>query len=133
MPRILLSILVTFVIFFVIPFPAYALASVIAGIEPPEGASPAVFMLSVTIQKLGHATVFVLMFWCARSVFASRWTLYAALWFMFFCIDEIGLAIGPTYGWAEAIAGIAAEAVYFPLAAFVISRLLTRPGDAPEA
>jgi len=132
MGRRLLAIAVCFVIFFVVPFPFYAGLAALTGLEPPEGASPAVFMLSVTVQKLGHAVVFVLLFEAVRSVFQTRPMRYAAYWWVLFVINEVGMAIGPEYSWTEAAAGVLAESIYFPLAALVTSRLL-RPTPNAEA
>jgi hypothetical protein len=37
---------------------------------------------------------------------------------------EIGQAIVPKYTWLDAFGGIVAEAIYFPLSAVVVKRLL---------
>jgi len=54
----------------------------------------------------------------------GHWPAYAALWWLVYALGEIGQAIGPGYGWKEAIAGIASETLYFPAAAWVVHPLL---------
>lgn len=124
MARLSVAFLVTLVIMYVIPFPFYAGAAVLTGLEPPEGSSPAIFMLSVLIIKVGAATAFVLILHSAREVLVGRWLEYAFIWWLFFVLVEVGQAIGPGYSWTEAIAGILSETVYCPLAAFAAARLL---------
>ena len=124
MRKTILSMSLTLVIIFVVPFPIYALFSVILGLEPPAEASPAVFFLSVLVQKVGHAIVFVSIFYFARNSLSGRWLLYAFLWWVLFAVDEFGQAIGPRYSLPEAIAGVISEAIYFPLSAYVTTRLI---------
>ncbi len=125
--RIVGAILLTFVIFNVVAFAVYAPWSAITGLEPTAaGDSPGVFMLSVFVQKLGHAITFVLLFYVAREQFSRRWLTYAALWWLYSAIAETGEAITPLYSWEEAMAGVIAEAVYFPLAAITTNRLVPR-------
>jgi len=122
--KILLSIVLTLVIIFVVPFPVYGLFSVAGLVETPEDAAVAAFMLGVLVSKVGTAIGFVLLFYAARSVFSDRWMTYAFLWWLMSAIHEVGQSIGPGYAWMEGIAGIISETVYFPLAAFVTCRLL---------
>ena len=124
MARLALTILLVYAVFVFTPFPFYAGAAALTGLEPPAPESPGLFFLSVLVQKLGHSTVFVLLFHCARGAFHNRWLVYAALWWLFFAIDETGSAIGPEYTWVEAGAGVLAEAVYFPVGAYIAHRLL---------
>ncbi len=134
--RITGAIFLTVVIFHVVAFAVYAPWSAITGLEPTAaGDSLGVFMLSVFVQKLGHAITFVLLFYVAREQFSRRWLTYAALWWLYSAIAEIGEAIAPLYSWEEAIAGIIAEAVYFPLAAMMTNRLigLKTPDGPAEA
>ncbi len=126
MRKVALAVLVTLVIFFVVPFPFYGALSAITGMEPPGG-SPALFMLTVLIQKTGHAIGFVLLFYLGRAALHGRWLTYATVWWVVFALDETGLALGPEYSWGEAVAGILAEAVYFTLAGFVTNRLVGGP------
>ena len=132
MTRLSVSFLATLVIMYVVPFPFYAGAAALTGLQPPEGASPAVFMLSVLVIKIGAAAAFVLIFYLAREALAGNWLRYAFAWWLFFVLAEVGQAIGPGYSWTEAIAGILSETVYCPLAALVADRLL-RPKVSASA
>lgn len=118
------SFLATLVIMYVVPFPFYAGAAALTGLQPPEGASPAVFMLSVLVIKIGAAAAFVLIYYLARESLGGNWLRYAFAWWLFFVLAEVGQAIGPGYSWTEAIAGILSETVYCPLAAWATARLL---------
>ena len=61
--RIVGAVLLTLVIFHVVAFAVYVSWSAVTGLEPTAaGDSPGMFMLSVFVQKLGHALTFVLMF-----------------------------------------------------------------------
>jgi hypothetical protein len=122
--RLFTSFLATLIIMYAVPFPFYAGASALTGLETPEGASPAVFMLSVLIIKVGAAAAFVLILYLARETLCRRWLSYAFAWWLFFVLAELGQAIGPGYSWTEAIAGILSETVYCPLAALTANRLL---------
>jgi hypothetical protein len=96
-------------------------------LEPPQNGSPVQFLLSVLVVKLGLAVGFVLLFAVARDVWQDRWLLYAFIWWALFAVSEVGQAIGPQYSWLEAGAGIVAEAIYCPLAAWVTAKLLSVP------
>ena len=122
--KVPLCIFVTLVIIYFVPFLAYGTLSVTMGLQPPESASPAAFMLSVLVSKVGHAIAFVLIFYLARKSFSGRWLLYAFVWWLMFVLGEIGQAIGPGYSWLEAVAGIVSETIYFPLSAYVTNRLI---------
>lgn len=63
-----------------------------------------------------------------RNTWVGRWPLYAAIWWLMFVLTELGQAFGPGYSWTEAIAGIIAEAIYCPLSAFLVARLLGAKG-----
>ncbi len=129
MKRLTLSFLSTLVIMYLVPLPFYGAAAALTGLQPPEGAAPGVFMLSVLVIKVGVAAAFVLIFYFARDALAGRWLSYAFAWWLFFVLSEVGQAIGPDYSWTEAVAGILSETVYCPLAALVTDRLL-RPSRA---
>ena len=123
--RIVGSVVLTFVIFHVVAFAVYVPWSAVTGLQPTAvGDSPGVFFLSVFVQKLGHAITFVLLFYVARERFSRCWLTYAGLWWLFSAFGEFGEAITPVYSWEEAVAGTVSEAVYFPLAAFTINRLI---------
>lgn len=124
MGKIILSIILTLVIIYVVPFLVYSIFSVVAGLKPPEDASPAQFLVSVLVSKIGTAIAFVWIFYIARNSLSGQWLLYAFIWWLSFAIGEIGQAIGPNYSWTEAIAGIISETVYFPLSAFVTNWLV---------
>jgi hypothetical protein len=126
MRKVLLAIGLTLVIMYVIPFPVYGALSAFTELQPPTEGSPALFMLSVLVIKVGVAVAFVLLFYLAHDRWANRWTTYALIWWVMFAVVELGQAITPDYSWLDAAGGIAAEAIYFPLAAFVVARLLRR-------
>lgn len=124
MTTVLLAfVLVTLTIYFV-PFLTYGLASIFWGLEIPEGASPARFLASVLISKIGTAIAFVWLFYAARDVLAGQWLLYAGIWWVMFILGEIGQAIGPNYSWKEAVLGAIAETIYLPLAAWLTDWLI---------
>jgi len=123
MRRLILNIGLVLAIIYIVPFVVYGVGSVVAGLKPPEGASPATFLVSVFVSKFGTAICFVLIFYFAREGLRGRWLLYACLWWLMFVIGEVGQAIGPQYSWPEAVAGIISETVYWPLSAFVTHRM----------
>jgi hypothetical protein len=112
------------VIIYIVPILVYGLASVAAGLKTPEGASPAQFLISVLVSKIGTAIAFVLIFYFARNSLSGQWLLYAFIWWLMFAIGEVGQAIGPNYTWKEAIAGVISETVYFPLSAYLTNWLI---------
>jgi hypothetical protein len=126
MAKVILSIVSVLAIIYIVPFLIYGLATVVAGLEPPGGASPAQFLISVLVSKVGTAVAFVLIFHFARDALGGQWLLYAFVWWLMFVIGEIGQAIGPDYTWKEAVAGLISETVYFPLSAYLINRLIGR-------
>ena len=119
-----LTILIVLSIIFVVPFLVYGLATVVAGVKPPEGISPAKFQLGVLLSKLGTAIAFVLIFYFARSTFSTQWPLYAFLWWLSFLTGEIGETICGKYTWKEAIAGVISETIYLPASAYLTFRLI---------
>ncbi|UCG88404.1 MAG: hypothetical protein JSW71_07640 [Gemmatimonadota bacterium] len=127
--KIVLAIGLTLVVMYVIPFPIYGILSGLTGLQTPTEGSVALFMLSVLVIKLGVSVAFVLLFYCARDAWVQRWFKYALIWWGMFAVVELGQAITPDYSWLAAIGGIIAEAIYFPLAALFIARLL-RPRES---
>jgi hypothetical protein len=123
MTKVVLSIVLVLAIIYIVPILVYGLASVVAGLKTPEGASPAQFLISVLVSKIGTAITFVLIFYFARSSLSGQWLLYALMWWLMFVIGEVGQAIGPNYTWKEAIAGVISETVYLPLSAYVTNWL----------
>jgi hypothetical protein len=124
MTKVVLSIVLVLAIIYIVPILVYGLASVVAGLKTPEGASPAQFLISVLVSKIGTAITFVLIFYFARSSLSGQWLLYALIWWLMFVIGEVGQAIGPNYTWKEAIAGVISETVYLPLSAYVTNWLI---------
>jgi hypothetical protein len=124
MRKILLAVGLVLAIMYVIPFPVYGLLSALTGLQPPTEGSATLFLLSVLIIKIGVAVAFVLLYSLARASWAGRWMLYALIWWLMFAVVEVGQAITPDYSWLDALGGIVAEAIYFPLAALVVVRLL---------
>jgi len=120
------------VIFFLVPFVSYGTLSFFAGLEPPEGVSPGVMMTSVLVEKIGHAIVFVGLFYWARKEVGERWLHYAGAWWLMFVLGEIGLAMRGA-SWLEAVAGMIAETIYFPLAAWVAHRMLAAVAAAAQS
>lgn len=127
--RLIGAVLAALAIMFVVPFPFYGGFEALGWVELPENGSPAEFFLSVLVIKIGVAIGFVILFILARPAFKERWWIYAGIWWGMFAIVEIGQAIGPGYTWGEAVAGMLAEAVYFPLSTMVVGRMLGRGGD----
>ena len=124
MAKIILNIVLVLAIIFIMPILVYGLASVVGGLQPPEGASPAQFLISVLVSKIGTAIVFVLIFYFARNSLSGRWLLYGFLWWLMFVLGEVGQAIGPNYSWTEAVAGVISETIYLPLSAYLTNRLI---------
>jgi hypothetical protein len=124
MGKVVLTIAVVLAIIFVVPIAVYSLATLVTDLKTPDGMSPARFLTSVLVSKLGTAITFVLLFYFARNTLSAQWLLYAGLWLLIFVADEIGQAIGPKYSWTEAISGIISETVYMPLSAYVTYRLI---------
>lgn len=124
MERVILSIILVLIIIYVVPLVVYGLATVMAGLKSPEGVSPAQFLISVFVSKIGTAITFVLIFYFAHNSLDGQWILYAFVWWLMFVIGEIGQAIGPNYSWKESIAGIISESIYLPFSAYLIDWLI---------
>ena len=124
MASLVLSFISVLAIIYVVPFLVYGVFTKVADLKPPEGVSPARFLFSIFVSKVGIATAFVLIFYFAHVTFGQQWLLYAFVWWLMFVIGEIGQAIGPNYSWKEAAAGIISETIYFPLAAFIIKTII---------
>ena len=127
---VILAFIITLVIMYVVPLPVYALLSAMGLVEMPDEGTPGQFMISVLVVKIGVALGFVWLLRLASGVFTVRWLLYGAIWWFMFAIVEIGQAIGPNYSIGDALGGIIAEAVYFPLSSWATARLL---GDRRDA
>ncbi|MCL4466802.1 MAG: hypothetical protein M1389_12395 [Chloroflexi bacterium] len=124
MGNLLLAATLVLAIIYIVPFLVYGLGSAIAGLRPPEGASPGRFLASVLISKVGVAVAFVLIFYLARNSISGQWLPYAAAWWIMLVLGEVGQAIGPNYSWKDAIAGIISETIYVPLSGYVTNWLV---------
>jgi len=124
MTKIILSIVLVLATIYIVPILVYGLASIVTGLKTPEGISPTQFLISVLVSKIGTAIAVVLLYYFARSALSGQWLLYAFLWWLMFVIGEIGQAIGPNYGWKEAIAGVISETVYLPVSAYLTNWLI---------
>ena len=109
MAKVIKCIFLVLVIIYIVPFLVYSLFSIVAGLRPPEGASPLQFLLSVLVSKVGTSFAFVLILYLARQSLVGRWLGYALIWWVMFIIGEVGQAIGPHYTWKEAIAIMASK------------------------
>jgi hypothetical protein len=124
MGKIVLTVTLVLVIIFIVPVAVYGLTTLVTDLKTPGGVSPAQFLTSVLVSKVGTAIAFVLLFYFARNALSAQWLLYGGIWLLMFVADEIGQAIGPKYSWTEAIAGIISETAYMPLSAYVTYRLI---------
>ena len=130
MAKVIKCIFLVLVIIYIVPFLVYSLFSIVAGLRPPEGASPLQFLLSVLVSKVGTSFAFVLILYLARQSLVGRWLGYALIWWVMFIIGEVGQAIGPHYTWKEAIAGMISETIYVPLAAYATNWLIGLKGSS---
>jgi hypothetical protein len=122
--RVLLSVVLTLVIIYVVPFLVYSVFHAVGGLKVPEGVPAWRLLLSFLVSKVGTSIAFVLIFYFARGSLGGQWLLYAFIWWIMFVIGEVGQAVGPNYSWNEAIAGMITETIYLPAAAFVTSWLI---------
>ena len=129
--RVTVAVLATLAIMYLVPFPFYGALQALGLVELPEDGSPAEFLLSVLVIKVGVALAFVLLFRLARPALGGSWWRYAAIWWGMFALIEMGQAIGPGYSAWEAVAGVLSEAVYFPLATTLVTKAL-RAEDAGD-
>ncbi|HLB44482.1 MAG TPA: hypothetical protein VJK49_03785, partial [Candidatus Limnocylindrales bacterium] len=104
-------------IMYVVPLPIYGTLYALTGLEIPTTGSPAQFMMSVLVMKLGVAVAFVLLFALARNGWAGRQGTYAMVWWTMFALIEAGQAMTPDYSWLAAFGGMISEAIYFPASA----------------
>ena len=123
MTKIIISTILVLAVIYIIPVIVYGIFSSVTGLKTPEG-SPLLFLLSVLVSKVGTAIAFVLIFYFARNTFGNNWLLYAFIWWLMYVIGEVGQAIGPTYSWKEALAGVISETIYLPLSAYIVNWLI---------
>jgi hypothetical protein len=110
-------------IIFLVPVLVYGVFERLGLAEIPGG-SPASFLAGVLVSKIGTAIAFVMFFSLTRSEIGQNWLLYALIWWVMYVFGEIGQAMGPDYPLSEAVAGIIPEAIYFPLSAYLIYRMM---------
>ena len=124
MTRVVGACATTFLIMFLVPFPFYVAFEVFGLVKMPEENSPARFIMSVVVMKIGIAVGFVLLYRHSASAWKGGLLKYAGIWWVMYTVVEIGQVVGPGYGLGEAVAGILAEAVYFPSSAWSAARIL---------
>ena len=124
MKKVALGFISTLVIIYIVPFIVYSIFSNMLGVEPPKDISPAQFLVSILIIKIGTAIAITMIYYYAKDIFYTKWIIYIVIILTMFVIGEVGQAIGPNYSWKEAIAGIISETVYVPLSVIVLRRLV---------
>ena len=122
--KCILAVVATWAIMMIVPFPIYGGFAALSLVEMPQQDSPGEFFLGVVVQKIGVALGFVLLFVLAKSIVLGRTMQYAAVWWVMYAIVETGQGIGPGYSAGDAVAGIISEAIYFPLSAWTVGRIL---------
>jgi hypothetical protein len=127
--NVAIALVAVLAIFFGVAFAVYGALSAVTGLQTPQDAPPATFLAGVLLAKLGHALAFVLIYYAARRSLSPHWLRYAFLWWLMFVLGEVGQVIVPGYSWQEALAGVVAETLYFPAAAWVTDRLVGRSLD----
>lgn len=130
MPRLMSACAATFVIMFIVPFPFYAGFEALGLVRMPGDGSPGEFMAGVVLMKLGIALGFVLLYRGGAPAWQGRLRQYAGIWWVMYAIIELGQMLGPDDGPGEALAGVLAEAVYFPLSAWTAARILRPPASS---
>jgi hypothetical protein len=124
MTMVSLSILLVLAVIYAVPILVYGLASSVTDMKTPEGVSPARFLYSVLVSKIGTAIAFVLIFYFARESLSGQWAIYAFAWWLMFVFDECGQVIGPSYSVTEAVAGVISETIYLPVSAYLTNWLI---------
>jgi hypothetical protein len=123
MRRVWATLLVLLVIY-AVPFLVYGLASALTGLAPPTAASPVEFLLGVLVTKIGTAIAFVALFEASQSLWRPHWMRYAAIWFVMFALSEAGDALSGRSTAFMAALGVLSEAIYLPLSALLVRKLL---------
>lgn len=119
---ILLSFIAVLLIIFIVPILVYGIFAKFFGLKEPD--KKLNFFVGVLLQKVGTSLGFVGLFYFGREYFVDNWLLYSLLWLVMFALTEIGQILMPTYSKKEAVAGVLSELIYFPLSAYIVSRLL---------
>lgn len=120
--QIVIASVLVFLIIFIFPIIVYGLCSKIMDIPEPE--KKIAFLLSVIVQKIGTTIGFVGIFLLGEEQLEPNWLLYSMIWVAMVAVTEIGQALLPNYSKKEAVAGVISELLYFPLAGFVVMRML---------
>lgn len=107
-----------FVTIFIVPIFIYGVFASHLGLDEPVKKTR--FFIGVIIQKIATTFGFVTLFVMAQGSLNDQWLTYGLVWFAMFAVTEIGQTFLPDYSKNEAIAGIVSEAVYFPLAAYIL-------------
>ena len=121
--KVVASVLLIWVVIFIVPVAVYGAFSAVTGLQPP-GESPMQFLVGTAVSKLGTAIAFVAIFYIARDVLGPQWLLYAGLWWLMFAFGEVGQALGPGYSWLEAAAGVISESIYFLVSGLILTWLV---------
>jgi hypothetical protein len=124
--RLITAMLLVLAAIYVVPFVLYGAASVLWNLQPPTSAAPSRFLLGVLVTKVGTTLAFVSIFAVSRATWGPRWMLYATLWFVMFVFSELGEVVSGRWTNLDAVLGVASEAIYFPVSAFITQRLLGR-------
>lgn len=109
-----------------VPVIVYGVASRFVAVAPPANVSPGRFMAGVLVTKAGTAAAFVGLYAMTATLWNDRWIIYATLWFVVFAASELGDLIAKRTTRNEAMLGIAAEAVYSPLSAWIVAAVIAR-------
>ncbi len=124
MSRLVLAIVAVTMIIFLVPVIVYGAFQSTIGAEMPEGATPLMFLAGVLVEKIGTAIAFCVIFYLARGALTGKWLIYAVVWWVMFAFGEAGQLFITGYSWKEALAGVISEAIYFPLSALFVNRIL---------
>ena len=119
------GIVTTLLTIYLIPIIVYGAFAKFWGVQPPAAVSPARFLTSILVAKIGTAIAMTLLYSYARAAFAPAWWLYALLWWGMFVFGEIGQWLEGKYTAKEAVAGIISETIYIPLAVFILTLLMS--------
>lgn len=121
--RVAIALVLVFLALFVVPIIVYGAFASLSWLHPP-GDDAFVFLSGVAVSKLGTALAFVGIWLLGREIFEREWGLYVFFWLVMFVLGEVGQALGPDYGWQEALAGVISESLYLPLAGLIVARIL---------
>lgn len=102
-----------------------AQAALVAAADLPRAAQgPFGLLPGLALTRLGTALAFVGLWLMVRYDQVERIWTFVFFWWLMLALYEVGQALGPTYGWTDALGGILAASIGLPLAGMVVSRLL---------